>query len=84
MTREELLAEMERLVEAGDEKAYETFVLEHFKEFPEEVQQKILMGFFTETLDRQTPADDIAEIQKQGIDALEKLQAIKDSVGKSE
>jgi hypothetical protein len=84
MDRAELLAEMERLAGAGDEKAFEAFALEHFKEFPEEVQGKILFGFYQETLEK--PAGDAitADIQKQGLDALEKIEEIKASVSKPE
>ena len=73
MTQQELLAEMERLQETGDPKALETFALEHFKEFPEEVQGKLLFSFFSETLEREAGNAQIADIQKQGLDALEKF-----------
>lgn len=73
MTQQELLAEMERLYEAGDSKALEAFAIEHFKEFPEEVQGKILFSFFSETLEREAGNAQIANIQKQGLDALEKF-----------
>jgi len=73
MTREELLAQMEKLVEAGDTKALETFALEHFKEFPEEVQSKLLFSFFNETLEKEAGDAQITEIQRQGLDALEKF-----------
>ena len=73
MTREELLAHMEKLAEAGDTKALETFALEHFKEFPEEVQSKLLFSFFSETLEKEAGNARITDVQRQGLEALEKL-----------
>ena len=84
MTREELLAHMEKLAEAGDDKAFEAFVLEHFKEFPEEIQGKILFGFFSETLEKQAGEAAIAQVQKEGLEALEELEKIKAEALKQE
>ncbi|HEV3245485.1 MAG TPA: hypothetical protein VG102_03935 [Candidatus Paceibacterota bacterium] len=84
MNREQLLAEMEKLAEAGDEKAFDRFVLDHFTEFPEEVQGKLLMNFYTENLEKRAGEAAIADIQKQGLQALEDLQKIKESVQKGE
>jgi hypothetical protein len=84
MTRNELLQEMERLVVAGDQKAYEEFVLAHFTEFPEEVQGKILVGFYSETLDKQEGSAMIAQIRQQGVEALEKIEQIQAAIEKKE
>lgn len=84
MTREELLAQMEKLAEAGDEKAYEAFVLEHFKEFPENVQGKVLFGFFSETLEKEAGTAATVQLQQQGIEALDELEKIKGEVSKAE
>jgi hypothetical protein len=84
MTRDELLQEMERLVAAGDQKAYDEFVIGHFTEFPEETQGKILVGFYSDTLDRQAGDAAIAQIRQQGVEALEKIEQIEAALGKKE
>ena len=84
MTREELLAAMEKLAEAGDEKAMEAFALEHFQEFPEDVQGKILFEFFGQALEREAGAAAIANLQQQGLEALDELQKVKDEASKGE
>jgi hypothetical protein len=84
MNQEELLSEMERLVEAGDEKAFERFVLDHFTEFPEDVQGKLLLNFYTETVEKQAGEAVIADIQKEGLDAIAKIDEIERSAGVSE
>ena len=64
-----LRAELERLIDAGDTGALKKFATDHFTEFPENVQGQLLMGFLQETLDG-------AELQKEGIDAIQKLEAL--------
>lgn len=82
MTNEELLKEMERLAASGDEQALKAFMFERFKEFPEEVQGKILMAFYQEGLEKEAGEAAIAQIQNQGLEALEKIEEIKASVSK--
>ena len=77
MTKEELLAEMERVLETGGEKALEAFVLEHFSELPKDIQGKALLGFYTEALEGEA---EIAQIQKQGIGAMEQIGEAKAAV----
>ena len=72
-----LKAELVRLMEAGDEKALERFALDHFTEFPKDVQGDILLSFVSETLEKQAGQTKIADLQKRGIEALEKLAALK-------
>jgi hypothetical protein len=83
-TTEELQAEMERLLKAGDAKALEAYTLKHFTELPEEVQGKVLMGFFTEALETQAGEAQIAQLQRQGLDAIEKIEALKREASSAE
>ena len=80
MTPQELLIEMERLVEAGDEKAIERYMLDHFEEFPEDVQGKLLLGFYTEALESQAGEAEIAKIQKEGLDAIKTIDEFEKSL----
>ena len=84
MTSEELLAEMERLVEAGDKQALERFALDHFIEFPEDVQGKILSGFLSETLEAEGSEAEIAGIQKEGLETMKELEEIKALIAKGD
>jgi len=77
MTQEQLLTEMEGLLEAGDTKALETYVLEHFTELPEDVQGKVLLGFYSEALENEAGTAQIAGIQREGLQALEDLESMK-------
>ncbi len=83
MTKEELLKEMEIILETKGEKALEAFVLEHFTELPEDVQGKALMSFYTEALEREAGDAQIAQIQKEGLDAMEKIAAMKQEASAS-
>jgi hypothetical protein len=82
MTKEELLKEMERLFEAGDEKALEAFAIEHFKELPEDVQGKLLLSFYTQTVGASGGDSSVAQVQKEGMDALKKLDVIQTELSK--
>jgi hypothetical protein len=68
---------MERLVQEGDGKAVEAFILEHFTELPEEVQAKALMHFTEEALAASAVETDIAALRKEGMEALKELAAAK-------
>lgn len=80
MPLEALKQEVERLIEAGNEKALEAFVLAHFTELPEEVQKRLLFSFFTETAERQVGEARVGDIQKQGVELLEQLEKIKSEI----
>lgn len=84
MERQELLAHLEKFAAAGDEKAFESFVIEHFEEFPEEVQGKLLFGFFSETVEKEAGNAAIAQLQQQGLEALDELAKIKEEASKTE
>ena len=84
MTQEELLAQMEKLAAAGDKAGYDAFVLEHFQEFPEEVQGKVLYGFFSDTLEKEEGKLAIAELQERGMEAMEEIEKIRASAQNNE
>ena len=84
MTKDELLKEMERILETEGEQALEKFTLEHFAELPEDVQGKVLMGYYREELDKQEGEAVIAKLQEEGLGALEELETIKAEASKGE
>ncbi len=78
MTREETLAKIDELIASGaDEKALERFVIDHFKELPEDIQGKVLLSFYSESIAQEADEARIAKLQEEGVDALDKLAAMK-------
>ncbi len=51
MEQEKLLQELGTLLKAGDKEKTEDFLVEHFKEFPEEMQREIVFTFLGEAAD---------------------------------
>lgn len=78
VTKEELMTEVERLVEAGDETALETYVLEHFEDLPEEAQGKMLLSYFQEAVAARAADAKITELQETALGALKALEEKKE------
>ncbi len=78
MTQQQLMAEIDKLVDAGDEKAVERFMIDHYQELPEEVQGKLLLGFYAESLQKEADEARIMELQEQGVELLDALAAMKE------
>lgn len=65
-------------VNKGDEAGARKFLLDNFKKFPEEVQDKLTFAFFEEALiDKAKGIKDTAEIQKQGLEAMSQIEKAK-------
>ncbi len=63
------------LFEAGDEKAAKSFLAQHVKEFPEDIQKKIIFALFEDALETKVDTDArIAEIQQEGIDSIKSIE----------
>jgi len=70
----DLYNKLNELIAAGDEAAARAFLVEHLKEFPEDVRKKIVFEFFAEAVDAKIDADsNKARIQKQGMAALKDI-----------
>lgn len=74
MTKEELLNKIDALINAGDEKAIEAFLLEHFKELPEDAQGTMLLSYVEKALAEQSGDAKIAELQDAAIEAIEAMR----------
>ncbi len=73
---EELYKKLTELAKAGDEKSARAFLTEHLKEFPAEVQEKIVFAFFQDALDKKVGIDEkISIIQKVGLDSINEIEA---------
>ena len=75
---EELLA----LMAQGKEEEAKEFLIEHFEEFPKGMQDKLIMLFFEESLDKINSGQDqtIADFQKQGLTIMKELGGMKKGV----
>jgi len=77
MKPEDINAEIERLIETEDEKALENFMIDHFSELPEEDQKDLLFALYTDAVERLAKEAAIMDIQKRGIEVIEKVEAIR-------
>ena len=70
----QLYNKLTELVDSGDEQAVRDFLTTHIKEFPLDVQKKIVFEFFEDALDQKLENDTRnAQIQKEGTDAIDKI-----------
>lgn len=67
--KEQVLA----LLKNGDEKALEKFLVQNFKNLPDEVQGKLLVGWFNDAARKMT-------LQEKALAALEELDKIEMSL----
>ena len=73
----ELYDKLNVLIEAGDETAVRAFLIEHIKEFPEDLQKKIAFEFFSNALDKKVEsATRNAQIQQEGLDAIGEIEKV--------
>ena len=62
----------------GDEAGARKFLVDNFKKFPEEVQEKITFAFFEEALmDKTKGMKEVAEMQKEGLEAMSQIDKAK-------
>lgn len=65
-------------VDKDDEAGARKFLIDNLQKFPEEVQDKLIFAFFEEALlDETKGMKDIAEVQKQGLDAMSQIDKAK-------
>jgi hypothetical protein len=77
MTLEELREKINPFIDQEDEQGLERFVIEHFKEFPEDIQGKVLAAFVEEAVDKREGESSIEKLQKEGMEAMTKISALK-------
>ena len=69
-----LYDDLNKLVEAGDEKAVRSFLIEHINDFPEEIKKKIVFEFFDEAVSKEVESGEHkATLQKEGMDTLKDI-----------
>lgn len=66
------------LLTAGDQEKMMTFLEAHFKELPEDFQDKITFALFEHTINEQLAQEEVLdEARKEGADIMKKLEAAK-------
>ncbi|MHB1086949.1 MAG: hypothetical protein ACYCZ0_04350 [Minisyncoccota bacterium] len=78
LTPEQLRAEIDRLLEAGDESALKDFMLEHFSELPESAQGEMLLASFSDAVTARLADAKIADLQDSALAAIDALEAPED------
>ncbi|MEI8174602.1 MAG: hypothetical protein WCG28_01480 [bacterium] len=65
-------------VEKDDEAGARKFLVDNLQKFPEEMQEKLTFAFFEEALmDKTKGMKEIAEMQKEGLEAMGKIDKAK-------
>lgn len=78
LTIDQIRAEIDRLLEKGDETALEAFMLEHFEDLPKEVQGQMLLAHYSDALAAKIADSRITDLQEGALDALESLKEEKE------
>lgn len=81
-TFEKLYSEFLTYVDNDDEAGARKFLVDNLQKFPKDVQDKITFAFFEEALVEETAGvKEIAEMQKQGLEAMSELDKAKKVLG---
>ena len=71
------------LVKTGDEKRVRDFVIEHIKEFPEDVRDSLIFSLFSEAAqDSGEDAEALMKFKEEGLSALMDLARAKEDLKK--
>lgn len=84
----DLYNEFRRLAQEGNEEKVRRFLMDHLKEFPENIQEDIIFAFFEEGLERSAEEEEVVGNVREGVieagKTVEKLQGILDNRVKME
>jgi hypothetical protein len=71
MSHTDLYNQFYEIVQSGDEAKVRAFVFDHFKEFPESVQEQLTFAFFEEALTKESSdAAAVADFKAKGLEFL--------------
>lgn len=74
-----LIDKLGQLMEGGDEKAARKFIIEHFDEFPADVQGELAVELFREAMQSDlSEREAIAKLKEEAIEAMEALDSLDD------
>lgn len=81
MNPQELLSELVRLVESGDEAGIDAFIKAHLDEFPEEMKEQILQGLVTSAIHEEAAVSTaVAQMQEEAMDAIEQIESVEEEI----
>ena len=73
----ELYTKLNALIETGDETAVRRFLIDHLKEFPEDLQKRIIFETFAEALYKKVEIEtNIAQIKEEGVQAIKEIEKV--------
>lgn len=81
MSSDALLGQVDALIEAGDERALKDFLIEHYKELPENVRNEFLFATFAEALEKRVSDLETADLQQNVVAMMEALGDSKEGLG---
>ena len=65
-------------VDKNDEQGARNFLIDNLQKFPEDIQDKLTFAFFEEVItDEAKEIKNLAEMQKQGLDAMSQIDKAK-------
>ena len=65
-------------VDKDDEQGARSFLIDNLQKFPEDIQDKLTLTFFEEALTKKTEGiKEIAQMQKEGLDAMSQIDKAK-------
>lgn len=80
----DLRKELMDVINQGDEAKAREFIVQNLARFPQDVQDAVITAFFHEALVKKNQEDQLrADFQKEGLEAMETLEAADEKLGKS-
>lgn len=77
----EIIQQLQNLIAIGDDAGARQYAIEHIKEFPEKIRNKIIFMFFQEALEKDTEIKEVqAEALGQASLALKDLEKDKKNI----
>ena len=75
MNQQELAEQLDRILDTGTEEEATNFVVEHFKEFPADVQRELAVALYSDALEEDlAKREALAELKKEAIGAIEAME----------
>lgn len=81
MNPQELLSDLIKLIEAGDEVGIDAFIKAHLDEFPEEMRDQLLQGLVTSAIHEEAAQSSaIAGIQQEAMDSIAQIESVEEEI----
>jgi hypothetical protein len=81
----EIIQQLQNLIVIGDDAGARQFAIEHIKEFPKEIRNKIIFAFFQEAVKKDTQVKEAqSEAADEALTALKDLEKDKKNLGEKQ